>query len=263
MVKKNIPMDILSVIIYIWIFCFVILVSIVIHTIINFIIDVTVIFAPLRNAVLGYRSPIMIWFNIIYDYIIRSSLGIVILWSLFSYISLAIIILFLIWVALKDIFLIGMLVKGPPFSTLKGIFNIMLEKIPSKQRSQFESYMQKYALILVHFLKIDKIAPSINQKQETIADSVNEKMETFAVQNIIEKPHFSDEYYDDIGDEYKMRIKNNYFINAFKYNKQNEMAKNYKTMKIITPDNSYVFIENTSSYFSIKTETNLNKMNIK
>jgi len=197
----------------------------------------------------GYGSPIFVWFNIIYDYIIRTPISIIIIWSLFFSISIGIIILFLIWVALKDMFIIGLLVKGPPFSTLKGIFNIILEKIPSRQRTQFVNYIQKNANNMVKYLKIDEINLSLN--------------ETFAVQNITEKPHFSDEYRDEIGDEYKMKIKNNYYINAFKYNKQNEMAKNYKNMKIITPDSNYVFIENTTSYFSVKAETNINKMNIK
>jgi hypothetical protein len=249
MSKKNIPMDILSMVIYVWIFCLIILISIALHVVINFIIDITFIFVPLRKYVFGYGSPIFVWFNIIYDYIIRTPISIIIISILFFSISIGIIILFLIWIALKDMFIIGLLVRGPPFSTLKGIFNIILEKIPSKKRTRFVNYIQKHSNNLVKYLKIDEINLSLN--------------ETFAVQNITEEPHFGDEYSDEIGDEYKMKIKNNYFINAFKYNKQNEMAKNYKNMKIITPDSNYVFIENTTSYFSVKAETNINKMNIK
>ena len=249
MAKNNIPMDILSVVIYIWIFCLITLIIVLLFYILNFIIDATYVFVDLRKFTIGNGS--MFWFlNIIYYYTVASTTGIVILVIILVIITLGIIILFLIWVALKDVFILKLLVRGRPFSTLKGVFNIMLESIPSKRRRRFVNYMQKHGLFMVKYLKVDEI----NSSSLT---------ENFAVQNIIEKPHFSDEYNDEIGDEYKLKIKNNYFINAFKYNKQNEMAKNYKNMKIITPDSNYAFIENTSSYFSIKAETNINKMNIK
>jgi len=249
MAKNNIPMDILSVVIYLWIFCLISLIIIFLHSIVNIIIDVTYIFKELRTNTIGYGSPYFILPNVIYEYIIRSPVAIIILAVLLVIITLGIIILFLIWVALKDAFILNLLVKGPPFSTLRGIFNIILESIPSRRRTRFVNYIQKHGLFMAKFLNVDEINSSIS--------------ENFAVQNIIEKPHFSDEYNDEIGDEYKLKIKNNYFINAFKYNKQNEMAKNYKNMKIITPDSKYAFIENTTSYFSIKAETNINKMNIK
>jgi len=249
MSKKNIHRDILTLVIYLWIFCLISLIIIILFSILNALIDGTWIFRDLRKYVIGFGSPIGAIPSFVYYYILASPLGIIILAIIFIIISLGVLILFLIWVALKDMFIIKVLVKGPPFSTLKGIFEIMLEKIPSRQRMRFINYMQKHAYNMVKYLKLDEINSSLN--------------ESFAVQNIVEKPHFSDEYNDEIGDEYKMRIKNNYFINAFKYNKQNEMAKTYKNMKIITPDSNYAFIENTTSYFSIKAEANINKMNIK
>ena len=260
MAGKNIPMDILSIVIYTWITCLMILISKPIYNILNFIIDFTYIFESLRSYTFGYNStvivwayylggyfPFMYWFHIMYDCIITSTFGIIVWWTLFSYISVGIIVLFLIWVALKDIPILGLIVSGQPFKTLKGVFEILLEKIPKERLSKFKDFMEKYVSFLVSVLKIEKSEPV--------------KIENFGTREIKEIPLIDNEYKEELEDEYKSKIRNKYYINAFKYNKHSEMAKIYRTMKIFTPDN-----QGTNTGFetlSISTETEMNKLKIK
>jgi len=260
MAKKNIPMDILSIVIYTWITCLIILISKYIYILLNFIIDNTYIFQSLRNYTVGYDSvvivwayflgdyfPFLYWFHMIYDCIITSSIGMNICWSFFKYISIGIIFLFLIWVALKDIPIIGIIVSGQPFKALKGVFEILLEKIPKKRLEKFQDFMKNYVASLFSVLKIVKSEPV--------------KIENFNTKKISEKPLIDNEYREELKDEYDLKIRDIYYINAYKYNKHSEMAKIYRTMTIFTPDN-----QGTNTGFenlSISVETELNKLKIK
>jgi len=260
MAGKNIPMDILSMVIYTWITCLIILISKPIYYILNYIIDFTYIFQSLRNYTIGYDSvvivwayylgdyfPFMYWFHIIYDCIITSTVGINICSSLFQYISIGIILLFLIWVALKDIPILGLLVSGQPFKTLKGVFGILLEKISKKRLAKFKNFMEKYILSLFSVLRIEKSKPV--------------SFENFGTEEISEIPLIDNDYEEELEDEYKLKIENKYYINAYKYNKHSEMAKIYRTMTIFTPDNQGI---NTGfETLSISTETEMNKFKIK
>jgi len=260
MAGKNIPMDILSMVIYTWITCLIILISIPIYYTLNYMIDFSYILKNLRSYTIGYDSvvivwayylgnyfPFMYWFHIIYDSIIVSTVGFNICWTLFLFISIGIIILFLIWVALKDIPILGLIVSGQPFKSLKGVFEILLEKVPKKRLEKFKEFMKNYVASLFSVLKIEKSEPV--------------RIENFTTGEISEKPSIDNDYKEELEDEYKLKIKNKYYINAYKYNKHSEMAKIYRTMNIFTPDN-----QGTNTGFetlSISTETEMNKFKIK
>jgi len=255
MAGKNIPMDILSIVIYTWITCLIIIISKPIYDIVNSIIDYTEVFENLRSYTIGYESSVIIkvyflfiyLIHFIYDYIITSTYGLILCYILFSLISIGIIVLFLIWVALKDIFLLGILVSGQPFKSLEGVFEILLEKISKKRLSKFKDFTNKYVSLMVSVLK--------TQNSEPI------KIEKFGTKEITEVPLIENEYKEELEDEYKLKIRNKYYINAYKYNKHSEMAKIYRTMNIFTPDNP-----GTNTGFetlSISTETEMNKFKIK
>lgn len=96
-----------------------------------------------------------------------------------------------------------------PFKELTPIFKAILNRIP------FKPVFIKYNMELTSLL--------LKKNSKTTLEKFSSK-----------KEHIDDDFYNDIQDYYKIR--DNYYIGAYKSYKHSDEASLYKTYKIITPD---------------------------
>jgi len=211
-------LNIINIMIYIWIFCLYILISKIIFGIFWLFINITYVFKDLKDYTISYNSPIM--GPLAYGYDIITAGPMMIIWAgLFFTITVVILLLMVIWLIIKKILFISFLANKSPFKELTPIFEVILKKVP------FKPVFNKYNNELIEILQLKK-----NKKRS---------FENFTDKKVIEnfssnKEYIEDDFYNDIQDYYKM--KDNYYIGAYKSYKHSDEASLYKTYKIITPD---------------------------
>jgi len=211
-------LNIINIMIYIWIFCLYILISKIIFGIFWLFINITYVFKDLKDYTISYNSPIM--GPLAYGYDIITAGPMMIIWAgLFFTITVVILLLMVIWLIIKKILFISFLANKSPFKELTPIFEVILKKVP------FKPVFYKYNNELIEILQLKK-----NKKRS---------FENFTDKKVIEnfssnKEYIEDDFYNDIQDYYKM--KDNYYIGAYKSYKHSDEASLYKTYKIITPD---------------------------
>lgn len=211
-------LNIINIMIYIWIFCLYILISKIIFGIFWLFINITYVFKDLKDYTISYNSPIM--GPLAHGYDIITAGPMMIIWAgLFFTITVVILLLMVIWLIIKKISFISFLANKSPFKELTPIFEVILKKVP------FKPVFYKYNNELIEILQLKK-----NKKRS---------FENFTDKKVIEnfssnKEYIEDDFYNDIQDYYKM--KDNYYIGAYKSYKHSDEASLYKTYKIITPD---------------------------
>ena len=211
-------LNFVNIMVYLWIFCLYILISKIIFGIIWAIIEVTYVFKDIKNYSISYNSPVM--GPLAYGYDIITAGPMMIIWAgLFFTITVIILFLMIIWLILGGFPLF--LKYKSPFKELTPIFKVILNKVPFKP--VFNRYSSELTLIL----------------QDTMTKYRKAAFENFTDKKVIEnfsskKEYLDDDFYNDIMNYYKM--KDNYYIGAYKSYKHSDEASLYKTYKIITPD---------------------------
>ena len=211
-------LNFVNIMVYLWIFCLYILISKIIFGIFWLFINITYVFKDLKDYTISYNSPIM--GPLAYGYDIITAGPMMIIWAgLFFTITVVILLLMVIWLIIKKIIFISFLANKSPFKELTPIFEVILKKVP------FKPVFNKYNNELIEILQLKK-----NKKRS---------FENFTDKKVIEnfssnKEYIEDDFYNDIQDYYKM--KDNYYIGAYKSYKHSDEASLYKTYKIITPD---------------------------
>lgn len=211
-------LNIINIMIYIWIFCLYILISKIIFGIFWLFINITYVFKDLKDYTISYNSPIM--GPLAYGYDIITAGPMMIIWAgLFFTITVVILLLMVIWLIIKNILIISFLANKSPFKELTPIFEVILKKVP------FKPVFYKYNNEIIEILQLKKI------KERAFENFTDKKViENFSSN----KEYIEDDFYNDIQDFYKM--KDNYYIGAYKSYKHSDEASLYKTYKIITPD---------------------------
>jgi len=211
-------LNFVNIMVYLWIFCLYILISKIIFGIFWLFINITYVFKDLKDYTISYNSPIM--GPLAHGYDIITAGPMMIIWAgLFFTITVVILLLMVIWLIIKKILFISFLANKSPFKELTPIFEVILKKVP------FKPVFYKYNNELIEILQLKK-----NKKRS---------FENFTDKKVIEnfssnKEYIEDDFYNDIQDYYKM--KDNYYIGAYKSYKHSDEASLYKTYKIITPD---------------------------
>lgn len=211
-------LNIVNIMVYLWIFCLYILISKILFGIFWIFIKVTYVFEETKDYSISYNSPIMGPLSHGYDFITAGPM--MVIWAgLFFIITIVILFLMIIWLILGGFPFF--LKKVSPFKELTPIFNAILNRIP------FKNIFNKYSNELISIL------------QNSMKEYRNNLLEKFTDKKVVEnfsenKEHIDDDYYNDLKDYYKM--KDNYYIGAYKSYKHSDEAALYKTLKIITPD---------------------------
>ena len=211
-------LNFVNIMVYLWIFCLYILISKIVFGILWVFIEVTYVFKDTKNYSISYDSPVM--GPLAHGYDIITAGPMMIIWAgLFFTITVVILLLMVIWLIIKKILFISFLANKSPFKELTPIFEVILKKVP------FKPVFYKYNNELIEILQLKK-----NKKRS---------FENFTDKKVIEnfssnKEYIEDDFYNDIQDYYKM--KDNYYIGAYKSYKHSDEASLYKTYKIITPD---------------------------
>jgi hypothetical protein len=211
-------LNFVNIMVYLWIFCLYILISKIILGIIWVIIEFTYIFKDTKNYSISYNSPVMGPLANGYDIITAGPM--MVIWAgLFFIITVIILFLMIIWLILGGFPFF--LKEVSPFKELTPIFKAILNRIPFKQ--VFNRYSRELTSIL----------------QDSMKKYRERSFEKFTDKKVIEnfssiKEYIDDDFYNDIGNYYKM--KDNYYIGAYKSYKHSDEALLYKTYKIITPD---------------------------
>ena len=223
MAAKLNPVNIL---VYFWIFCLYILISKVLFGLFwlfyKFIGWCGIDIESTIHFVLSYNSILLGAPSRIYDLI--TSGGMMIFWAgAFFIITVIILLLMITWLIVGPIPLIGdALVNGKsPFEELTPVFNAILNK------TSFKNLFNKYGSELTTILQ-DNLRKYRKGVIENFADK--EVVEKFST----DKQHIDNDYYNDIEKYYKM--KDNYYIGAYKSYKHSDEATLYKSYKIIIPD---------------------------
>ena len=161
---------------------------------------------PTVHYVGSYNSPVVGPLAHLYDAITPGPM--MIIWSgIFVGITFLILVFMIIWLIfggfpfyLKDM---------SPFKELTPIFKAILNRIP------FKPIFIKYNMELTSLL--------LKKNSKTTLEKFSSK-----------KEHIDNDFYNDIKNYYKMR--DNYYIGAYKSYKHSDEASLFKTYKIITPD---------------------------
>lgn len=203
-------LNFVNIIVYLWIILLYIIISKIIFglfwlfykTMGMFGIDIE----PTVHYVGSYNSPVVGPLAHLYDAITPGPM--MIIWSgIFVGITFLILVFMILWLIfggfpfyLKDM---------SPFKELTPIFKAILNRIP------FKPVFIKYNMELTSLL--------LKKNSKTTLEKFSSK-----------KEHIDDDFYNDIQDYYKIR--DNYYIGAYKSYKHSDEASLYKTYKIITPD---------------------------
>jgi ABC-type multidrug transport system fused ATPase/permease subunit len=145
-----------------------------------------------------------------------------IIWAgLFFIITVVILFLMIVWLILKGIPFLSFLANQSPFKELTPIFKAILNRVPFKP--VFNRYSRELTSILQDAMK--------KYRKRSFENFTNKKViENFSSK----KEYIEDDFYNEITNYYKM--KDNYYVGAYKSYKHSDEASLYKTYKIITPD---------------------------
>lgn len=218
MAAKLNPVNIL---VYFWIFCLYILISKVVYGLfwafykimgwLGIDIETTL------HSTMSYDSPVLGGPSHIYDIITSGSM--MIFWAgAFFIITVVILFLLIIWMILGGFPFF--LKEVSPWKELTPIFNAILNK------TSFKNLFNKYGSELTTIL------------QENLRKYRKGVIENFADKEVVEefsadKKHIDNDYYNEIEKYYK--LKDNYYIGAYKSYKHSDDANLYKSYKIIMP----------------------------
>lgn len=224
-------LNIINIMIYIWIFCLYILISKIIFGIFWLFINITYVFKDLKDYMISYNSPIM--GPLAHGYDIITAGPMMIIWAgMFFIITVVILLLMVIWLIIKKIFFISFLANKSPFKELTPIFEVILKKVP------FKPVFNKYNNELIEILQ-NANRELTSDLQDAMKKYKKRSFENFTNKKVIEtfssnKEYIEDDYYNDLKNYYK--LKDNYYIGAYKTYKHSDEASLYKNYKIITPD---------------------------
>ena len=218
MAAKLNPVNIL---VYFWIFCLYILISKVVYGLfwafyklmglLGIDIETTL------HSTMSYDSPVLGGPSHIYDIITSGSM--MIFWAgAFFIITVVILFLMIIWMILGGVPFF--LKEVSPWKELTPIFNAILNKTSFK--NLFNTYGGELTTILQESLR--KYRKGVIENFEDI-----ETIEEFST----DKQHIDNDYYNEIEKYYK--LKDNYYIGAYKSYKHSDEATLYKSYKIIIP----------------------------
>jgi len=210
-----------NIIIYVWIFCLYILISKIVFGLfwlfyklmgwLGIDIETTLYYIG------SYNSPVLGGPSHMYDFITSGFMMIV--WAgLFFIITVVILFLMIIWMILGGFPFF--LKEVSPWKELTPVFNAILNKTSFK--NLFNKYGGELTTILQESLR--KYRKGVIEKFED-----NDKIEEFST----DKQHIDNDYYNEIEKYYK--IKDNYYIGAYKSYKHSDEATLYKSYKIIIP----------------------------
>jgi len=211
-------LNFVNIMVYLWIFCLYILISKIVFGILWVFIEVTYVFKDTKNYSISYDSPVM--GPLAHGYDIITAGPMMIIWAgLFFIITVVILFLMVIWLILGGFPLF--LKNQSPFKELTPIFKAILNRVPFKP--VFNRYSRELTSILQDAMK--------KYRERSFEKFTNKKViEKFSSN----KEYIDDDFYNDIRDYYKIR--DNYYIGAYKSYKHSNEASLYKTYKIITPD---------------------------
>jgi len=218
MAAKLNPVNIL---VYFWIFCLYILISKVVYGLfwafyklmglLGIDIETTL------HSTMSYDSPVLGGPSHIYDIITSGSM--MIFWAgAFFIITVVILFLMIVWMILGGVPFF--LKEVSPWKELTPVFNAILNKTSFK--NLFNKYGGELTTILQESLR--KYRKGVIENFEDI-----ETIEEFST----DKQHIDNDYYNEIEKYYK--IKDNYYIGAYKSYKHSDEATLYKSYKIIIP----------------------------
>jgi len=242
-------LNIVNILVYFWIFCLYILISKVMfglfwlfYKLMGWLgIDIE----STLHYTASYNSPVLGGPSHMYDIITSGSM--MIFWAAaFFIITVVILFLMMIWLILGGLFFLN---EVSPWKELRPVFNAILNKTSFK--SLFNKYGGELTLILQE--KLRKYRKGII---ENFADK--EVVEEFSTN----KKHIDNDYYNEIKKYYK--LKDNYYIGAYKSYKHSDEATLYKSYKIILPgmdDNevSGIISENSTIMGKILAHSIMNK----
>ena len=243
-------LNIVNILVYFWIFCLYILISKVMfglfwlfYKLMGWLgIDIE----STLHYTASYNSPVLGGPSHFYDIITAGSM--MILWAgAFFIITVVILFLMIIWMILGGFPFF--LKEVSPWKELTPVFNAILNKTSFK--SLFNKYGSELTLIL----------------QEKLRKYRKGVIENFADKEVVEefstnKKHIDNDYYNEIKKYYK--LKDNYYIGAYKSYKHSDEATLYKSYKIILPgmdDNevSGIISENSTIMGKILAHSIMNK----
>lgn len=215
-------LNLVNILVYFWIFCLYIIISKIVfglfwlfYKLIGWLgFDIE----PTLRYTASYDSPVLGGPSHFYDIITAGSM--MILWAgAFFIITVVILFLMIIWMILGGFPFF--LKEVSPWKELTPVFNAILNKTSFK--NLFNKYGGELTLILQE--KLRKYRKGII---ENFADK--EVVEEFSTN----KEHIDNDYYSEIKKNYK--LKDNYYIGAYKSYKHSDEATLYKSYKIILPD---------------------------
>ena len=222
MAAKLNPVNIL---VYFWIFCLYILISKVMYGLFwlfyKLLAWLGIDIETTLHSTMSYDSPVLGGPSHIYDIITSGSM--MIFWAgAFFIITVIILFLMIIWLIVGPIPILGdAIVNGKsPFEELTPVFNAILNKTSFK--NLFGKYGRELKIILQENLR--KYRKGVIENFED-----KEVVEEFST----DKQHIDNDYYNEIEKYYK--IKDNYYIGAYKSYKHSDEATLYKSYKIIIP----------------------------
>jgi len=251
MAAKLNPVNIL---VYFWIFCLYILISKVMYGLFwlfyKLLAWLGIDIETTLHSTMSYDSPVLGGPSHIYDIITSGSM--MIFWAgAFFIITVIILFLMIIWLIVGPIPILGdaLVNKKSPFEELTPVFNAILNKTSFK--NLFNNYGSELTLILQE--KLRKYRKGII---ENFADK--EVVEEFSTN----KEHIDNDYYNEIKKKYK--LKDNYYIGAYKSYKHSDEATLYKSYKIILPgmddkEVSGIISENSTLTGKILTQSAMKK----
>lgn len=243
-------LNMVNILVYFWIFCLYILISKVLFGLFwlfyKFIGWCGIDIESTIHFVLSYNSILLGAPSRIYDLI--TSGGMMIFWAgAFFIITVIILVLMIIWMIFGGFPFF--LKEVSPWKELTPVFNAILNK------TSFKNLFNKYGSELTTILQ-DNLRKYRKGVIENFADK--EVVENFST----DKEHIDNDYYNDIGKYYK--IKDNYYIGAYKSYKHSDEATLYKSYKIIIPDMddgeiSGIISENSTLTGKILTQSTMKK----
>jgi hypothetical protein len=212
----------INIIIYVWIFCLYILISKIVFGLFwlfyKLLGVIGIDIEPTLRYTGSYDSPVLGGPSHIYD-IITSGFMMIVWAGLFFIITVVILFLMIIWMILGGFPFF--LKEVSPWKELTPVFNAILNK------TSFKKLFNKYGGELTTILQ-----ESLQKYRKGVIENFanTENIEEFST----DKQHIDNDYYNEIKKNYK--LKDNYYIGAYKSYKHNDEATLYKSYKIIMPD---------------------------
>jgi ABC-type multidrug transport system fused ATPase/permease subunit len=240
----------INIIIYVWIFCLYILISKIVFGLFwlfyKLLGVIGIDIEPTLRYTGSYDSPVLGGPSHIYD-IITSGFMMIVWAGLFFIITVVILFLMIIWMILGGFPFF--LKEVSPWKELTPVFNAILNK------TSFKKLFNKYGGELTTIL------------QESLQKYRKGVIENFADKEVVEefstnKEHIDNDYYNEIKKYYK--LKDNYYIGAYKSYKHSDEATLYKSYKIILPgmddkEVSGIISENSTLTGKILTQSTMKK----